>query len=523
MRWIRFFCLIVCMGMLFTSCQAPADDTDSASSYDPFAESDEPTVEKTVGYTVDSWDESVDFAEDKAALHVTLTASGNDCDYRILLFVDGACTAFRLDGGEDAYMHTIEMEDEEQRSLTLDFVPTTGKAGDALSAFVILTAWLDRVPTFKEGDAAFGFADHPNQLIFTVNMKESSKAAEYRFKDCTETSPLTDAERTLLRLEENAYSQAEFDYYLEQQALPAADRDPSARLRQTEMFGYSDTMWVSHINQDKNEPLNYYISAVGTHHFQYRITVFVNNQPVQSVDGYDGVTMEVDACPSGAPVLLRAAFVAGIGFDAVPRVRRLCGHYAAVPVMVPTLRIPAFETDTLMLLFVDGDTVSEFMPAFLVLVFLQTGDGILTDINSAVLAEIAHQKQAPVSEAAGQIGKGGIERRVALYQQTEGLLRDLGAVVTVPNLKGLARANGFVERYGHRRTPLDPRCSGKHLAGFLHRDGSAVGQNGHPAVRHPNIGGRGKGGQRQHTEQQNGRQHNAQRPLQDVGLPFFFH
>lgn len=294
MRFVKFSCLVLCIAVLFTSCQTSAG-SNSASSYDPFAQVDEqPEGENVVGYSIDSYDEAIDFEGDKANYNFIITADGYDCDYGILLFVDGVCTAFNLDGGEDAYMQMIELEDKEQRSVTLSFVPTTGKSGDVLNAYVILTAWLDRVPTFKEGDASFGFADYPGSLVFTVNMKAPSKATEYKFKDCTDTTPLTDENRTLLRLEENAYSKAERDYYFEQQALPVADRDPSANLRQNKVFGYSEQTWVTNINIDKNKPFNFYISAVGAHHFKYNVTVFVNNKPIKSIDGYDGMTIEVD-------------------------------------------------------------------------------------------------------------------------------------------------------------------------------------------------------------------------------------
>lgn len=282
--------LVLLTAGAIASCTTPTGETD-ASSYDPFADREKQTGEKTVGLGINSYDREVAFDGGRATFHVNLTAGGNDCDYGFLLFVEGVSTPFRLDGSEEATMHALFLEDKETRTLTFDFVPPVGEQGDDLTVDLLLTPWLDRVPSFTTGDSSFGFADKSDKLSasLTMNAPAPNQPAETAAE--VAPRPLTDEDRALLRLGEGAYTQAEYDYAVAQQSLPEEERDPSARLRQNAFFGYGETMWVSHFEQEKSEPLTYTFALIGPFDYTYRVTFFVDHKPVRSLEGNDAILL----------------------------------------------------------------------------------------------------------------------------------------------------------------------------------------------------------------------------------------
>ena len=280
--------LVLLTAGAIASCTTPTGETD-ASSYDPFADREKQTGEKTVGLGINSYDREVAFDGGRATFHVNLTAGGNDCDYGFLLFVEGVSTPFRLDGSEEATMHAVFLEDKETRTLSFDFVPPVGEQGEVLTANLLLTPWLDRVPTFTTGDADFGFANRSEKLSCTLTMNASAPQTTEAVTASGASRSLTDDDRALLHLEDGTYSQAEYDYAVAQQSLPEEERDPSARLRQNAFFGYGETMWVSHFEQEKSKPLTYTFAVIGPFDYTYRVTLFVDHEPVRSREGNDAV------------------------------------------------------------------------------------------------------------------------------------------------------------------------------------------------------------------------------------------
>ena len=218
-------------------------------------------------------------------------------------------------------------------------------------------------------------------------------------------------------------------------------------------------------------------------------------------------------------ILFCAAIVAGVGLYAVRQVRRLGGDHAAIPPVAGCVCIGAVRTGYPMIAVIDTLIAQVLMiSASAQLILPEPLGAVGADQNGGFIAGAAADQGFPRAEIAGNVFENGIECRIAVYQQTERLLRYLRAVGALPVIKSLARELIFLKAYGQNR--IVRRGAVKVIGTVRIGNGSPVGDN--RVLRCGGAVRRGKHANRQNAQQQHCRQSETQQSF-GYAFPLFPH
>ena len=297
MKKILVAALILCIAVTFFGCEDRSNEEGSnsalnnGSSYDPFEEVVSDDLYAYPQYT-ETWEYN-DIAQ--------LTYNGEDISVTIhidnekhkfelgfMAFVDGYCVPVTI-GGQTDTMGVVSFAEKESKDVVISFSPTVGKKGDVLAARIVSIINPNFMPSFTEGDATFGHFHSIGYSHFAKITLNAEPKTEGHSSLSVDTVDLTDKIREQYNLDSEDYSKEQYEKYLKNQKLPVSEREPD--------LGYAPNRFWCFYDYDSLNSTNFTVSdrsrvtlnlsamaSIGTN---YRVTVFANNRPIKTVDGYE--------------------------------------------------------------------------------------------------------------------------------------------------------------------------------------------------------------------------------------------
>lgn len=249
-KWIKLIssCVLLCMLLSFAGCDF------TKQSKEQVLPNEFPDIEFT--YDLLDADQTIQFDGKPVSLIFELNNIGAAAQYGILVFIDGIVQEFKTEDYKKMdYMHNYELKAEENKSIQISLIPQNLEKGEYdLSVLVLLNP--DFMP--QEPNYVFGY-NHKISYAYTkinvqadttkdaktLNIEDTNKISE------VEKNSYVDLENEVDRLENNAY------------CLVLNDGKEEHRK----------------IILDKKD-LQIDFKLLGGNDAKYRITVFLNNEPI---------------------------------------------------------------------------------------------------------------------------------------------------------------------------------------------------------------------------------------------------
>ena len=197
-----------------------------------------------------------------------LQGTGSDTEVGLILFLDGVVQPHRLiktsqkevssESDQDLIMSKHRVSSDGRTELTVSFIPVTGRVGEVLG----LTRLFLFEPSFapETENQSFGiYQDGSPYLLAPVIMeKDAPQITEENVAD-VKTSPIPPSEKQ------------------------ANELNPSGRISQPQFLFYSGELLYPNKLVAENGQIDLTISIYGGIEADYRVTVFLNHQPINVV------------------------------------------------------------------------------------------------------------------------------------------------------------------------------------------------------------------------------------------------
>lgn len=285
--------LMLCVAVVICGCKNEPEDAASSSggTYDPFEETAADDLYAYPQYT-ETWEytDMAQLAYDGEDISVTLSIDNEKQPFELgfLAFVDGYCVPVTIDGKTDM-MNIVSFAAKESKNVTVSFSPSSGKKGDVLSARIISIINPNYMPSFTEGNSTFG---HFHSIGYShyaeITLNSSPKSANHSSVSA-DTVALTDKIREQYNIDTEDFSKEQYEKYMENQKLPISERDPDMGLPGNRFWCFYDydSMNSTNFTVSDRSQVTLNLSAMASISTNYRVTVFVNNNPVKTSDGYE--------------------------------------------------------------------------------------------------------------------------------------------------------------------------------------------------------------------------------------------
>ncbi len=213
--------------------------------------------------------DTITFAGEPIQVSFFLQGTGTDTEVGLILFLDGVVQPHRViqtsqkegssESDQDLIMSKHRVSSDGRTEFTVSFIPATGRVGEVLG----LTRLFLFEPSFapETENQSFGiYQDGSPYLLAPVKMeKDAPQLAEENLAD-VKTSPIPPSEKQ------------------------ANELNPSGRISQPQFLFYSGELLYPNKLVAENGQIDLTISIYGGVEADYRVTVFLNHQPINVVD-----------------------------------------------------------------------------------------------------------------------------------------------------------------------------------------------------------------------------------------------
>lgn len=291
---LSFLSVLMCLSVTLCGCDGKneVNSGNNESVYDPFEEIVSEEMYTYPDYTV-TWEYDniahLSYNGDSVSVTLKIDNKKRQTSLGFVTFVDGYCVPSTIDK-KTGMMNIVTFAKDESKDIKISFSPTSGEKGDILSARIMTVIEPEYLPSFTNGDSSFGhFHDIGSTALAEIKLNATPKSVRRNCKSAV-TDDITDEIRNKYHVDEKAFSKEQYEKFIKNQELPISERDPDATYMTNSFWCcYYNEINVSHINytaSDKSRvTLN--LSALASTSADYRVTVFANNKPITSIDGYE--------------------------------------------------------------------------------------------------------------------------------------------------------------------------------------------------------------------------------------------
>jgi len=226
-------------------------------------------------------DDTLTYDGEPIQLSYYLEGTGSDTEVGLMLFLDGVPQPHqviessqqdgRIDADQEVLLSKHRVSSDGRIEFTVSFTPVTGSAGDDLGLFGVFLWEPSFVPETE--DKGFGiYQDASFYIPLTVIMETDAPQYTENYAPAIETEPIPQSAKEISQNK---------------------DLDASGRVRQADFNLYTGEFNWSNVNLfAENGKIDLELSGYGGTETDYRVTIFVNHEPV-SIAGQQSFLMGI--------------------------------------------------------------------------------------------------------------------------------------------------------------------------------------------------------------------------------------
>ena len=283
---------VICMLLSLISCEdyKVTEKNILNNLSDPFDERDNMN-ETTIEYSIGLSDKSENLIYEGQNVNATIEVENGseEVELGFIVFVDGFCVPFSLDKKSINNMSTVNLKSCEKSKHNLSFSPESGKKNDCLEVQIACIVEPNYIPSFNSGDCSFGINHTMDALRTKLIMKTNAKKYKHNVKIQKPNGTITDELRETFLLDENDYTTEQYEQVMRNAELPLSERKPDVTFAPNNIWGYNsyNDLNKTNIKISNQSVFKYNIMSMASEKYTYRTTIFINNKPVKTIDGYD--------------------------------------------------------------------------------------------------------------------------------------------------------------------------------------------------------------------------------------------
>lgn len=290
MKIAKLFLPLIIAALVCTSCVSQQNSADTAYSSDFFSENETDSGDTIYSYSMRLSDgcESLTYSGENIKIKVNIENDETAVNLGFFVFVDGNITAIL--NNNDLCMKKISLAANESKAIAIEIAPSGYKKGNKAQVNTVCITEPDYMPSFTEGDSDYGSTHRAESLTSSLTFeKDTAKSGITYLTKTIKSEFITDDIRSTFDL-------AHDDYRTEIYEAALANSDPLKHYGlapdRIEAFFGIENRGKSHVDI-RNAEAGYSIVAFATQNYRYRVTIFVDNIPVKTDDGYGSFDFEM--------------------------------------------------------------------------------------------------------------------------------------------------------------------------------------------------------------------------------------